>query len=184
MGELDLEQALAAACRGEEWGVNLLFRALQPQLLRYLGQHAPRREQDLASETWLAVAERLASFEGSLSDFRALVFTIARRRLVDHYRQEGRRLRPLPMEQEAEVADPEQGPEGVVEVLSAREAVAALVGSLPPAQAEVLLLRVVADLGVEEVAAVMGRSAAAVRVLQHRALRQLAKRFAGEGVTK
>ena len=57
---------------------------------------------------------------------------------------------------------------------------------LPQDQAEVLLLRVVAGLDAETVARITGRRAGAVRVLQHRALKRLARRLeqtcnAGEG---
>jgi len=58
--------------------------------------------------------------------------------------------------------------------LATREALAAI-ARLPPAQAEVVLLRVVADLAVEDVARIVGRRAGAVRALQHRALAGLAK---------
>ena len=51
-----------------------------------------------------------------------------------------------------------------------------LIASLPPAQAEVLLLRVVADLSVEDVARIVGKRPTAVRALQHRAVVGLARR--------
>jgi RNA polymerase sigma-70 factor (ECF subfamily) len=184
MEDRDLDTAVEAAGRGEEWAASLLYRAVQPLLLRYLGQKAPGHEQDLASETWLAAAQSLPRFEGDFARFRALLFTIARRRVVDHYRRQGRRPRAVVLEEEADFADLRPGPEDLVEQMSASEAVAALVGSLPEAQAEVILLRVLAGLSVEEAAQVMGRSAGSVRILQHRALRRLAKKFQGEGVTR
>ena len=182
MTDADLENALDDARRGDEWAITLLFRSIQPQLLRYLSRQAPGVAEDLASETWLSAAQGLARFEGSVSDFRALVFTIARRRVVDHYRRQGRRLTEVslvdggdePQRDAAEIA---------VESLSTQQAIDVLVAALPPAQAEVVLLRVVADLSVEEVARVMRRSTGAVRILQHRALRKLEKHFNQETVT-
>ena len=56
----------------------------------------------------------------------------------------------------------------------------ALVEALPAAQAEVIALRVLADLSVEETARVMGRRPGAVRTLQHRALRRLAAQLGDE----
>ncbi|MGH9055101.1 MAG: RNA polymerase sigma factor [Acidimicrobiales bacterium] len=56
--------------------------------------------------------------------------------------------------------------------------------ALTPAQAEVVLLRVLADLDVGQVAAIVGRRPGAVRVLQHKALQRLAKSIPSlEGVT-
>ncbi|MGH9302958.1 MAG: RNA polymerase sigma factor [Acidimicrobiales bacterium] len=186
VGGRALDDALAAARAGDEWGITCLFRALQPSLLRYLNRQAPGAADDLASETWLSAARRLPGFEGSPSDFRALLFTIARRRVVDGRRRWARRpaLQPLDLEHETSV-DPDPGAEdAALGLISSEQAIALLVETLPAAQAEVVLLRVVADLTTEETARVMGRSEGAVRVLQHRALRQLAKHFAREGVTK
>jgi RNA polymerase sigma-70 factor (ECF subfamily) len=59
--------------------------------------------------------------------------------------------------------------------LEVNVAIEALLTELPPDQAEVVLLRVVADLSVEHVAGIMGRSPGSVRVLQHRPLRRLQK---------
>lgn len=182
MSEVDLEQALEAASRGDDGGVRVIFRAIQPQLLRFLGQRAPKQEQDLASETWLQASERLAGFSGTFAEFRALVFTIARRRVIDHYRREARRPRAASIDEGGDLPASGFRPEEVLESLSATEAIEALVGSLPEAQAEVILLRIVADMSVEEVAQVVGRSAGAVRVLQHRALRRLERTYQREGV--
>jgi RNA polymerase sigma-70 factor (ECF subfamily) len=180
--DADLERALLDSRQGDEWAIALLFRSIQPQLLRYLSRKAPGVAEDVASETWLAVAAGLSRFEGSMSDFRALVFTIARRRVVDHYRRQGRRLTEVALDNgggapERDVADL------AVESLSTQQAIDALVAILPPAQAEVVLLRVVADLRVEDVARVMGRSPGSVRILQHRALRKLEKHLNPEAVT-
>jgi RNA polymerase sigma-70 factor (ECF subfamily) len=57
------------------------------------------------------------------------------------------------------------------------EAALALVATLPPDQAEVILLRVLAGLDVTQVASILGKRPGAVRVLQHRGLRRLAERL-------
>ena len=71
-----------------------------------------------------------------------------------------------------------RGRAGDVEAaLAGEEAVRRIVALLPPDQADIVLLRVVAGLPVEEVAAITGRQPGTVRVLQHRALRRLADRL-------
>src|SRR5438876_1041644 len=52
---------------------------------------APRDAEDIASQAWLEVARGLPRFSGGEDDFRALVFTIARRRLANHRRATRRR---------------------------------------------------------------------------------------------
>jgi RNA polymerase sigma-70 factor (ECF subfamily) len=61
--------------------------------------------------------------------------------------------------------------------MSAQEAITELTSVLPAEQAEVLMLRVVGGLPVEEVARVVGKRPGTVRVLQHRALRRLASQL-------
>jgi RNA polymerase sigma-70 factor (ECF subfamily) len=69
-----------------------------------------------------------------------------------------------------------------LEHLSTRSAIA-LLAALPTAQAEVILLRVVAGLDTDAVARVVGRSPGAVRVAAHRGLRRLAEILTDAGVT-
>jgi RNA polymerase sigma-70 factor (ECF subfamily) len=58
-----------------------------------------------------------------------------------------------------------------------------MLADLPPLQAEVILLRVVAGLDTDAVARVVGRSPGAVRVAAHRGLRRLAQNLTEAGVT-
>lgn len=180
---VDLAEALRGSKAGDEAAVATLFQALHPQLLRYVRHQAPDVHEDLVAETWLAAARLLPDFEGTAGDFRALLFSIARRRVVDHYRARARR--PVTLELDGAVQPEEADPaETVVAALSSDRAVEALLRGLPPDQAEVLLMRVVGDLSAEQVAAATQRTAGAVRVLQHRALRRLARTFEARPVTR
>jgi hypothetical protein len=69
------EAVLAAAAGGDELAFGILWRDLQPGLLRYLNALAPGAGEDLASETWLRVVGRLDRFAGDERAFRAWVFT-------------------------------------------------------------------------------------------------------------
>jgi len=176
--------ALEAAQAGQDWAVAVLFRRHNPRLLRYLRAQAPEVAEDLASEVWMAMARQLVGFEGDERAFRAWMFTIARRRVIQHWRQKGRRrTSPAPNEVFFDRAAPDDPSTEGLQALSAQDAVAALAAHLPPDQVEVVLLRVVAGLSVEEVAEMVGKSPGAVRVTQHRALRRLAEHFSPEAVT-
>ncbi|HVB90923.1 MAG TPA: sigma-70 family RNA polymerase sigma factor [Acidimicrobiales bacterium] len=177
MSQDPLDEALDEARRGEEQGVVALYRAFNPGLVRYLRHQAPGVEEDLASEAWAAGAALLPRFEGDAKAFRALLFTLARRRTIDHYRRSGRSPSVVELREAHEPADQWDLQAAVVSDLSAQEAIKALVKGLPTTQAEVVLLRVVGDLSVDEVAGILGRSPGSVRVIQHRALQRLAKKF-------
>ena len=84
------EGTIAAARAGDRRALEDLYVDLHPRVLRYLVLQARDGAEDLASETWLSVAAALPAFEGDENDFRAFVFTIARRRLLDGRRRDAR----------------------------------------------------------------------------------------------
>ena len=180
------DDVLTAARTGADWAIAVLYRDLNPALLRYLyAQHRDAAE-DIASEVWLAAATNLATFSGDEAGFRSWLFTIARRRAIDHGRKRARRKTDTVSSETFEQrAGTDDTAAAGIEELSAREAIARLTAGLAPDQAEVILLRVVAGLDAAEVAQIMGRSEGAVRVVQHRALRKLAASLTPdkEGVT-
>jgi RNA polymerase sigma-70 factor (ECF subfamily) len=183
LDEFAFQGVLAAARLGEEWAVALLWRDLHPRILRYLRVAVGDSDaEDLSSDVWLDVARGLARFDGDASAFRAWVFTIARRRVIDVGRRvQRRRTDPISPQQI------DRGCDDAPDELEARLALdAALrcVARLPRDQAEVVALRVLAGLSAEQVAEIVGKRAGAVRVLQHRALRRLANELAAEGVTR
>lgn len=180
---MELTEALQAAQGGDEAAMTDLFRSLNPPLLRYLGHRAPAAAEDLASECWLAAAKALANFEGDGEDLRAWLFGVARRQVANYWRTKRRRPVVEAVANVVEVPSPDAGEEAV-EALSVEEAIHTLLRGLSEDQAEILLLRVVAGLSVEQVAELLGKRPGAVRVAQHRALRRLAGRVEQKPVTR
>jgi RNA polymerase sigma factor (sigma-70 family) len=142
------------------------YRQIDPALCRYLAAVAGARGEDLASQVWVDATAASGRFHGDLEAFRRLVFTIARRRLVDHRRRWWQR-RVVLVADVPDSAD-DRGWDG------SSETALALIRALPKAQADVVFLRVLAGLSAADVAEITGRSAQAVRVMQHRALTALA----------
>jgi RNA polymerase sigma-70 factor, ECF subfamily len=166
------------AKRGDEDALSDLYRTYQPQLSRYLRVCAPGVAEDLSSEVWLAVATRLQSFQGEEPGFRAWLFTVARRRVIDHRRREGRRRTdPVDAAALSSLVDGANTEATVIGSLGTEEALALVGRVLSPEQAEIVILRIVAGLSVAEVADIVGRQEVTVRVMQHRALERLAQRL-------
>lgn len=181
--DTELPDVVEAAGRGEHWALTELFRAYQPRLLRYLRAQAPEAADDIASEVWICVARSVGQFEGSESGFRSWLFTIARRRLIEHRRRQARQRTAALLPEFDPLSLSNHGGDPAADVLDrlgAQGAVDELVAELTPEQAEAVLLRVVGGLPVAEVARIMDRPAGTVRVLCHRALRRLAVRYGGE----
>ena len=173
----DLDAALRRARTGDEHGFRVLWVALQPPLLRYLAVKAPGAAEDVAAETWLQVVRDLVRFRGGADDFRAWLFTVARNRAIDAARaQSARPVLLLPDMPEPTTAGSNSAEAQALERLSTQDALR-LVATLPAEQAELVALRVIAGLDVAAVATITGRSAGAVRVAVHRALKTLSTRI-------
>ncbi|MGW3227996.1 RNA polymerase sigma factor [Kitasatospora sp. NPDC001095] len=177
----DLTEAVRAAQGGDEEAFRLLFRTVQPGLLRYLrvlvgGRPEDAQDaEDIASETWLQIARDLRGFSGDGDAFRGWAATVARHRALDHLR--ARRRRPvadLPVEQLAELAAGDDTARAALTAVGTADALA-LISRLPRDQAEAVLLRVVMELDAESAARVLGKRAGSVRMAAHRGLRRLAK---------
>jgi RNA polymerase sigma-70 factor (ECF subfamily) len=176
------DDVLAAAQAGAAWGFEVLYRDLSPVVTGYLRLHGAPEPDDLASETFLAVFRGLGGFRGDEDGLRSWVFTIAHRRLVDDHRRRSRR--PQQADDAGDVLTGIAGGDVEDDVLArlGAERVHRMCGDLPADQRSVLLLRVLADLTVEQVAAVMGRSVGSVKALQRRGLRRLREELAPAGV--
>src|SRR5215211_4437073 len=88
---------LAAAQRGDQQAFAVLWRELQPAVLRYLRVAAPAVAEDLAADTWVSVIRGLERFRGDERAFKGWLFTAARHRVVDWRRLAARQpTQPLP----------------------------------------------------------------------------------------
>lgn len=172
---------LAAAKTGADWAWEKLYRELAGPVTGYLAGRGALDPEDLAGETFLQVARNIHAFVGSEGSFRSWVFVIAHRRLIDARRSAN--WRP-------EIAsDIDTDPPGgdveseAIERLVTAELVTAF-EVLTDDQREVLALRVIANLTLEETAQVVGKNVGAVKQLQRRALAGIRRSFDVEEVTK
>ncbi len=151
----------------------MLWRNLQPRLLRYLRVLGRDDADDIASETWLQVVRDMDRFRGSSDDFRRWLFTVGRHRAIDAARSRlRRRVSATPLDADG-LADDQLVEDQVLDGLSVRHAIK-LLSRLPREQADAVALRVIAGLETAAVAGVLGKSPGAVRVSLHRGLRTLA----------
>jgi RNA polymerase sigma-70 factor, ECF subfamily len=179
------EARLIAASAGSEWALTGLYRAIYPRIVAYLRGVEPADADDLASDTWLDVTGSLVRFRGDEQAFRAWAFTIARRRVSDLRRRRTRkRVEPMSPRLLAEAGGVGDAEEEAFASLGTDWAFDLIRSSLPRDQAEVVLLSVLGDLGAIEVARIVGKRPGTVRVMQHRALRRLARALEIQGVTR
>lgn len=183
----ELTAALSRAREGDEAAFGVVYRTVQPKLLRYLrvlltGDPDPAAAaEDVAAETWLQIVRDLTSFSGDGEDFRGWAATIARNRATDHHRRAAVRPKSADVGVESLTWLPAQ--EDVSEEALARlgtDRAISLLAALPPDQAEAVVLRAVVGLDATTAAKVLGKKSGAVRMAASRGLANLAAALEAE----
>lgn len=176
-----LEDLLPAAQAGEPWALQAVYEQLAPRVLAYFRARGASEPEDLTSEVFLTVLPRLPGISGGAAGLRTFTFSVAHARLVDDVRRRSRREPPTAYDPATDPRTSEASE--AVALASLEEAqVRALLDTLLPDQRDVLVLRVLGDLSLEQVAQALGKSTGAVKQLQRRGLLAL-RRLLAEGVT-
>ncbi len=129
--------------------------------------------EDLTSQTFLEALENLERYRGS-GDFRAWLFRIARNKSIDHYRKH---RRDVSLMEDADFVDNDTVmPDAAAEQAMAFASVVRQLRNLSPDRAEVLSLRLFAELEIKEIAVTLNKPETAVRMLLHRGIRDLQNR--------
>lgn len=180
----DFAQILEAARTGADWAWSRLYGDLAGPVLGYLRGRGAADPDDVTGEVFLQVVRDLHTFDGDERAFRTWVFSITHHRLLDDARYRSRRpVQPAfdddILNKESDAADVEG------EVLQADlvAQVRRFITRLSPDQQDVLLLRLVGQLTVDEVAQALGKRPGAIKALQRRGLAALKKEISREGVT-
>ena len=173
---------LEAAREGNEAAWQDLYNSLAPVVLGYLRANGAPDPEDVLGEVFLQVARDIARFDGEEPGFRSWVFTIAHHRLIDARRHSARR----PVELSPEPPEPGGHADDAADEALAKigaEEVQRVLGVLSEDQRAVLLLRVIGDLSIEDVAKAVGKRPGAVKALQRRGLAAVKRELTRKGVT-
>jgi len=180
--EEDFATTLARLRAGDDVAFDRVYASLAPAITGLFRMEGAAEPDDLTSEVFVGVLRNLGRFAGDERAFRSWVFTIAYRRLADERRRRARRPAPTPLDERADAPGPVDVAAEVERVL-ATERVRSLCERLVPSQRDVLLLRLVGHLTIEEVARVVGRSMNAVKALQRRGLASIVRLIEQERAT-
>ena len=174
---------LEAVQSGDPGAFDRIFRSLAPVVAAYLAAQGSAEPDDLTSEVFVGVLRNIHRFEGDEAGFRSWVFTIAHRRLTDERRRVGRQPTLEPLTDAADLAGPDDVEDAIDRSL-ASDRVQRLCERLQRDQRNVLLLRLVAQLSVHEVATVLDKSPGAIKGLQQRGLRNISRIVEREGAPR
>lgn len=182
LSQADVTRAIEAARSGAEWAWTLIYDALAGAVLGYLRRLGAAEPDDLTGEVFLQAVRDLHRFEGAASDFRAWLFTIAHHRFLDERRRLKRRpVDPAPDEVITEKLPAATATEAEALRSLADERVRTVIDGLAGAQREVMLMRIIGGLTIDEIARTLGKRPGAVKALQRRALEAIRRSLGREG---
>ena len=174
-GETAFDDVLDAARSGEGWAFTQLWVEYAPAVAAFLTARGAREPDDLTSEVFLAVFERIPQFSGDTVAFRSFVFSIAYRRLVDELRQRSRRG-------EHDEWTPEDDPrrEPSAEALAERSlgdsAALRLLDELPERERSIVIMRFYDNMSQPDIAEAVGVSQSYLSRILRRVLAELRER--------
>jgi RNA polymerase sigma-70 factor (ECF subfamily) len=172
-----LRDLTSLAVRGHPAAIESLLQHIRPMVVRYCRARLGRITghyhvaDDVAQEVCIAVLSALPRYRDMGRPFASFVFGIASHKVADAVRSASRLA--VPTEDLPDGPDEHPGPEETVVACIEAERARTLLARLPVHLRELLILRVVTGLSAEETGNVLGMSAGAVRVAQHRALARL-----------
>jgi RNA polymerase sigma-70 factor (ECF subfamily) len=167
------------ARRGDPGAAADLLARIRPGVLRYCWAHlgslgrGDQTPDDVAQDVCLAVFEALPRYQDRGLPFTAFVYRVAAHKVADAHRTASAAQAIRPIETVPEPVDDGWDPEDLAITADLSRRLLPLLNDLTDAQREIIVLRVAAGLTAEEVGAVIGKSPAAVRMAQSRALARL-----------
>jgi RNA polymerase sigma-70 factor, ECF subfamily len=175
------EHVAAGVRKGDPDAVGAVYAALSDRLLGYILARVRDRStaEDILETTFIELLQRGRTIRGGAAAIKVWLFRAAHFNVIDHVRKQQRRPEELVNDHLAvDGPDEERGPEEHAEASETVRRVREAMHALSDDQRQVLLLRYVSGLSAPEVAAVVDKSSGAVRSLQHRGERALARLLA------
>lgn len=166
------DDALLRAQSGEPAAISGLYQALSPAVLGYFAGRGAEDPEALTQEVFLTVFTRLDAVSGGLSGLRTFIFSVAHARYVDEVRKRARMPVLVGYEVDGDTRTSDSAETVALGTLDAGGA-GGMLAQLNDEQRDVLLLRIVAELPIDQVAEILGRSAGSVKQLQRRGLLKL-----------
>ena len=174
----DVPELVRSAQRGSTQSFARLYDRYVGQVYAYVMHRVGHQAtaEDLTADVFMRALRRIGTFDHGDTQFGAWLMTIARNRVHDHFKSASFRLEASVEEVfDAPSFDGACDPETALLSQEAAHQVRCALRQLKGEQAEVLYHRFIHHLDVPQTAAIMGKSPGAVRALQYRALRSLAK---------
>ncbi len=169
------ESLIQKAGKGDGNAFGTLYDAYMPRIYRFVFLKTGRKQdaEDITHQVFLSAWQNIGKYESKGFPFSSWLYRIASNAVIDHYRtkREHRNIETVPEEIIAETPDLE----GRIDTAFELELVKTALSQLEEDQQNILLMKFVDELSNKEIAEALGKNEGTVRVIQHRALKQLKK---------
>jgi RNA polymerase sigma-70 factor (ECF subfamily) len=173
--EKNEKKVIQDAARGKSSAFGVLYDHYQPMIYRFVLVKVGRREdaEDITHQVFVSAWQNIKSYKHRGHPFSSWLYQIARNQVVDHYRA-----------RKSETSLEKMDPEYFVLPATAHfdislkldiEKVRAAIAELKPEYQDVIILRFIEDLPLKEVALATLKTEGAVKLMQHRAVKELKK---------
>jgi len=169
------EKLIKDAIRGNSSAFGVLYDHYQPMIYRFVLVKVGSREEaeDLTHQTFLSAWQNVRTYKHRGHPFSSWLYQIARNQVIDHYRSKKGDV-------SIEAVDPEYfvAPASASVDLTSKlemEKVQRAVRQLKPDYQDVIIMRFIEDISLKETAAAMKKSEGAIKLIQHRAIKELQK---------
>lgn len=180
------ERLLAAAAAGEGWAFTELYERYAQRVKAFAASRRVADADGIANDVMLRVFQNIATFEGDEAGLTSWTFTIARNLIIDAHRAASRRLEIVPdgeVERVVGAVDSARSAEESALDRMSHDQALQLLDLLTDEQREVVALRMIADLSLEQVATIVDKPVTAVKALQRRGLQRLQREILAEEVS-
>ena len=179
--EAEIDALVKQAQAGDKAAFGELYDCFLNSIYRYIFFRVSSQAvaEDLTSEVFFKTVKHLDKYQKQDSmPFSAWLFRIAKNVLVDHYRKDVPFEEiPEAYEDDSEIADTREQTETSVD----RNRIMSALQSLPEMQAQAIILKYFSDQKNSEIAATLGKSETAIRILQSRGLKKLRDSLEADG---
>jgi len=164
------DDELSAALAGDPSGFSAVYKVISPAVLGYFRVRGVDDAEALTQDVFVDVLPKLAGVSGGHAGLRTFIFSVAHARLVDYRR---RAERTPHLAEYDPLNDARYSASAEDEALGSLGGISDTLARLNEEQREVLVLRIVADLSIEQVAGIMDKTPGAIKQLQRRGLSAL-----------
>lgn len=173
-GEKNLiDQAIKQSMMGEASAFGLLYDRFQPQIYRFIYLKVSHREEaeDLTHQVFLSAWQNISNYEHLGFPFSSWLYSIARNKVIDHYRAQKTNLNI----ESLEIIDNSENPHEKIDKHFNIKNIEKALKKLNSIDQDIILMRYVNELSVRETAKILNKSEISIRLLQHRAIKKLQK---------